>query len=269
LEDSALALGVSPDGSTVFVTGDSCKDYPCGDSDYATVAYGALAGNQLWASRYDGPADVNSLDDTSAIGVTPDGSTVIVTGSSIGSTNDYDYATVAYAAAGGGQLWVRRYDGPASGDDNAHGLGVSPDGLRAFVTGASGGGGSGYSYLDYATIAYDVYTGAQVWVKRYDGAGHGEDQATALGVSASGPTVLVTGYSDTGFGTDLYDYATVAYDASTGTKLWAKRYNGPGNGADQAHALAMASGGSTVFVTGTSLGSSSGFDYATVAYSVI
>jgi len=31
----------------------------------------------------------------------------------------------------------------------------------------------------------------------------------------------------------------VAYEASTGVKLWAKRYNGPGNGDDQAYSVAV------------------------------
>lgn len=52
------------------------------------------------------------------------------------------YATVAYAAATGRQLWVRHYGGP---DAVASSVQVSPGGRRVFVTGLSG---------NYATIAY-------------------------------------------------------------------------------------------------------------------
>src|ERR1022692_4015907 len=83
--------------------------------------------------------------------------------------------------------------------------------------------------------------GAQLWVQRYRGPGNGEDQASAVAVSPGGARVYVTG-SSLGAGSG-YDYATVAYSAATGARLWAARYNGPGNREDQASAVAVSPGG--------------------------
>jgi hypothetical protein len=60
-------------------------------------------------------------------------------------------------------------------------------------------------------------------------------------VSPDGSTVFVTGYS--GVGTEV-DYATVAYDAGTGTPRWVARYNGTGNSIDQPNAIAVSASAS-------------------------
>jgi outer membrane protein assembly factor BamB len=127
---------------------------------------------------------------------------------SVGSTGFSDYATVAYSASTGTQLWVMRYSGPGNGWDTAYALGVSPDGSTVLVTGSSAGS-TGSS--DYATVAYDASTGTQLWVMRYD-PGNRIDTATALGVSADGSMVFVTG-SSTG-STGFSDYATMAYSTT-------------------------------------------------------
>jgi hypothetical protein len=83
---------VSPDSSTVFVTGSTGS----GASDYATVAYDAIGGYQLWVRTYNGPG--NGTDGgATAIGVSPDGSAVFVTGESYSTTSQDDYATLAYS----------------------------------------------------------------------------------------------------------------------------------------------------------------------------
>ena len=146
-DDTPFALGVSPDGSKLFVTGTSAGSGS--DFDYATVAYDAPTGTQLWVRRYNGPA--NADDGAKAVGVSPDGSRVFVTGYSYMS--NYDFLTVAYNDATGTQLWVRRENGPANGYDSGSALGVSPDGSRVFVTGASEGLTSSYDYL---TVAYST-----------------------------------------------------------------------------------------------------------------
>jgi len=257
----AFKVAVSPDGSKVFVTGlsDGVIRPHVEISDYATVAYDAATGAQLWAARYDGAADLNDI--AVDLGVSPDGSKVFVTGFSESSTNGLtDYATVAYDAATGAQLWATRYNGPANGADSATSLAVSPDGSKVFVTGYSTT--SVGDNADYVTLAYDTSTGDKVWLKRYERPGW--DSPSSIAVSRDGSDVFVTGYS-TG-STSSYDYATVAYDAATGAKRWAIRYNGPANRDDQAYALGVSPDGSKVFVTGRSEGSTSGSDYATVAY---
>ena len=75
--------------------------------------------------------------------------------------------------------------------------------------------------------------------------------------------VYVTGYS-IGLGSSA-DYATIKY-GSKGEVVWAKRYNGPGNGSDTPSALALDAQGN-VYVTGYSVGLSSLYDYATIEYS--
>jgi hypothetical protein len=53
--------------------------------------------------------------------------------------------------------------------------------------------------------------------------------------------------------------------ATPGAPLWVKRYNGPAGGQDAAAAVRVSPDGSKVFVTGTSVGTTTGNDYATVA----
>jgi hypothetical protein len=69
------------------------------------------------------------------------------------------------------------------GLDVAHALAVSPGERIVFVTGASGGAGTG---LDFVTIAYDAITGTQLWLSRYNGPGNRTDSARSVAVSPDG-----------------------------------------------------------------------------------
>ncbi|HLQ62831.1 MAG TPA: hypothetical protein VK131_13300, partial [Candidatus Acidoferrales bacterium] len=112
-----------------------------------------VPGAQLWVRRYDGPGNSLGSDDAArSVAVSPGGGTVFVTGYSQGTTSD-EYATVAYDAATSAQLWVSRYDGPASLGAEANSVAVSPGGGAVFVTGSSDGGSNGE---DYATVAYNA-----------------------------------------------------------------------------------------------------------------
>jgi outer membrane protein assembly factor BamB len=239
ISTTARSVAVSPDGKTVFVTGQS------GGTDFkvaATVAYNAATGAQLWVKRYNsGPGGVTGA---SSLAVSPTGAMVYVTGTSFSSTKNYNYATIAYNAATGAQVWVQRYVDPAKGGDQAHSVAVSPTGKMVFVTGQSYG--SSTAGVDYVTVAYNAATGAQVWVQRYVGPGHGGDDAYSVAVSPTGGTVYVTGQS--GGANSTFDYATVAYNAATGAQVWVQRYANASS-VPAAYSMAVSPTG-TVFVTG-------------------
>ena len=255
LVDEANSVAVSPDGATVFVTGQSGGT---GGFDYATVAYNATTGAQLWLQRYHGPGN-GSDSVANSVAVSPSGGTVFVTGYS--SDVWYAIVTIAYNATTGAQLWVQQYNGPFS--SYASSVAVSPDGATVVVTGES--------YIaaqqgpTYVTIAYNATTGAQLWLKRYNGPGSSND-ASAVAISPDGATVYVTGQSLGPHGRN-WDYATIAYNATTGAQQWLKRYNGPGHRTDEANSIAVSPAGDRVFVTGGSTGATTGMDYATIAYS--
>jgi PQQ-like domain len=255
LTDVAYGIAVSPEGTRVFVTGRSDGL----TEDFATVAYDAVMGTQLWVRRFDTPLHRDDFAD--AIAVSPDGSKVFVTGE-FGPSFKANYGTVAYGASDGHLLWVNYYDGPGHVQDHASSIAASPDGSKVLVTGWSyGTKDTGY---DYATVAYDAESGAQLFVSRYDAAG-GSDNAYAVTITPDGSNVLVTGSSFGGAST-YADYGTVAYDAATGGELWSNHYSGPGVSLDIAYAVGSSPDGGTVFVTGSSQAASSGLDYATVAY---
>jgi DNA-binding beta-propeller fold protein YncE len=263
--DAAVAVavnpGISPGHNTVFVTGSSgCL----GLEDYATVAYDATTGVELWARRYDGPT--HDPDEAFALALSPDGTKVFVTGRSFGQIGEgRDFATVAYSATDGQVLWVSRYDGPAHGEeesnDEAYSIAVSTDGKKVFVTGSSGGMGSD---SDYATIAYKVADGTELWVRRYNGPGNSADFPQALVLSPDGRRVFVTGYSYSA--NSFSDYATIAYDAATGLRVWLRRYDDPISGFDFAYALALSPDGTKLFVTGSCDEIDTGTDFVTLAY---
>jgi hypothetical protein len=81
---------------------------------------------------------------------------------------------------------------------------VSPSGKTVYVTGISAG--------DFATVGLNAVTGAQLWVKRYAGAGIAAlpGGGLSMAVNRTTGTVFVAGYA-VWKNTSGYDYTTIAY----------------------------------------------------------
>ncbi len=267
--DSARAMALDAAGN-VYVTG-YCYSDNITYEDYATIKYDA-AGNQLWVSRYIGPArsPYSAYDRAEAIAVDASGH-VYVTGYSDGGGTGYDYLTIEYDAQGNEQ-WVARYNGTSNTWDYARAIAVNASG-HVYVTGYSQNLVTGQ---DYTTLKYDG-NGRQLWAATFDGGAYYNDCASDLKLDRKG-NIYVTGYR---YGyRSQYDYATAKYDAA-GNELWVMTYDGPSepqggattaspgetdNDNDYAYAMAL-DGRGNVYITGKSFGNGSRYDYATVKYS--
>lgn len=308
--DVPVDIAVSPTGDRVFATGWSWKGgtEPPGkrpwnkvDLDWLTVAFDQASGQQLWTARMDSGAGKTALDAVMAVEVSPDGSTVYVTGGQgLRNPNDGDMVTAAYNAATGASVWTAVHDGPQSALDVATGMTLSGDGATVYVTGLRNsrwpvpdGAPLGESLL----VAYDARSGRQLWlttgpdwfmsavtvspdgsqlvtvnvgggVRAYDaatgielwaetfGRGVGDDLVAApVGVAVSAAGVYVSGsrlYKHPTHG-NFGEFLTVAYAPDTGERLWAQTY-GPDAGYNFATGLALAPDGSRVYVTGATAG---------------
>lgn len=212
--DGADAIVAS--AHSVFVTGTVVGD---GGLRYGTVALDAKTGERHWSATYAGAP--GGWTTPNAIAVDPRGRRVFVTGGSdnaeSSSDEAQDYATVAYDARDGSELWAARYDGPALGKDVAYGVAVTPDGDTVVVTGLSDTGPKEAApngpWWDAATIAYEAGSGEQDWIARYNGPLQQADTGYALALSPSGDAAYVAG---AGQGAVSTDYLTLAYALDSG-----------------------------------------------------
>jgi hypothetical protein len=249
--DYAVAVATDASGD-VYVGGNSGSPYTF-RWDFVTAKLSSATGETLWVRRLDGP--LNDDDEVKAMTLDRDGN-VYVTGGMTNSGTSVDFTTVKYSS--NGELrWVASYNGPANGVDWANAIAVDFSG-NVYVTGYSQDTANDF---DYATVKYNP-GGGQEWVARYDGPGHGFDEARAIAVTSDGGRVVVTGTS-TGDGTRS-DYATVIYDGS-GNQSNVYRYDGPLSRLDEAAAIVL-DGIGGVCVTGGSEGSGTLTDYATLRY---
>jgi hypothetical protein len=203
-------------------------------------------GHVIWTRAYN--AKPSGSDVGESVVVTPSGSEVVVTGLS---------TTVAYDPASGATDWKV----PAPTDSRNF---AAASASSAFIARSTFGASS----EDFVIDALDPATGSAQWASLYDTPDATDDYVGALTVSADGSTVFVSGESQYQNATDG-DITTVAFDADTGVRLWARRYDGPGTGYDYERPFAMdaSSDAGLVVVTGESVSLAGSAVFVTIAYS--
>jgi hypothetical protein len=250
--DSAQGLAVSDDGSTVYVGGQTYSEAT--DEDYLAAAFDAGDGEELWTATYDGPG--HGFD--RGAGVVLADHLLVVSGRSAGADGDDDIATVAFDTReddAGEIRWATRYDGPG-GNDEALAIDTDADGSRIVIAGTS----VRTAAPDPFVAAYDGETGAELWTARYNDAGVAVGMAFDVAITPDGQRVVAAGYSQR---SDGKGPTTLAYDASTGQRLWVA------NLLEGSHfAVTTSPDGSRAYVTGGAYTPRKWNMHRTVSYSL-
>jgi uncharacterized delta-60 repeat protein len=251
--DAGKAIARDTAGN-IYITG-TTRTNSVNNQDVITIKYNA-AGVQQWFIRFNGPGSV--YDEGTDIAVNDTGG-IFVCGyvrALVGVTN-YDYITLAYSTSGA-LLWQQSVNGAGNENDRANSIAITPFGKIA-VTGRTLG--TGATVEDCTTILYDAVTGAQLWIKTFDGAAVNYDEGRKV-ISDSLGNVFVTGYAFTTGQSN--NYLLLEYD-STGNEMLRERWNGSGNNSDQAYSIGIDTLGN-VYLGGMSRGAGTGEDFAVVKF---
>ncbi|MEO0077181.1 MAG: SBBP repeat-containing protein, partial [candidate division WOR-3 bacterium] len=249
--DRANAIVVDNNGN-VYVTGMSYIS-AANSYDWLTVKYDGN-GNLIWVKTYNGSG--NADDEPKAIALDNTGN-VYITGYTLSYDNWYDFTTIKYNKLNGDTIWVRHYDGPVNGYDQAVGIAIDNQN-NIYVTGKSDGPDN---CLDYATIKYSS-NGTVEWVRRYSYAINNNDEPSSITIDNYG-NIYVTGLSTISYYNNA-DCATIKYYPN-GDTAWVRRYNGTANDWDEAKDIAVDNYGN-VYITGFTYSRPDQKSYLTIKY---
>jgi outer membrane protein assembly factor BamB len=210
----STSIGLSPDGSTVFVAGTAHNLSTSQHPQLFTAAFNAATGAQAWADPSKPKRPGSSLN---GLTVDPSGSAVFVAEGIQGAGNINYQVTAALNPATGATLWhqvVHATSGTSTWTGaTPYALTASPSGATVYVTGdETMKPPSGLRpLLGYLTIAYNAATGHTRWTAVYQH--RSEDIPNAIRVSPDGSRIFVTGvtaraYPEEWSGNDI---ETVAY----------------------------------------------------------
>ena len=172
-------------------------DGPTG-ADFLTIRY-APAGNMAWVQTWDSPD--HGEDHANGLAVVGNDN-YVVTGTTSPRNGTDSLVTVMYDAYGD-ELWTARYAHEAGGNTTGAAVGADDSG-NVYVAGACVAP-SGDD--DYIALKYDN-AGARQWRITFNGAGNGDDEATALAVQGRN-RIYTAGTSEGILGNT--DFAVVRY----------------------------------------------------------
>jgi hypothetical protein len=248
---------VLDESGSVYVTGTSSDNGVFFQAGF-TVKYDTT-GREVWRDvEADRTKTFNSFSNN-AIALDAVGNVLVAGEGSAFDDSSSPHPGIEYVikyTSGGKRLWTETYQTPNAAGDVAQAIVADANG-NSYVTGWTA---FPSGQFDFSTLKIDA-TGHLKWVRRFNGTGTGRDFGMALALNGEAD-VYVTGSSTSPNGSGQ-DYATLKYE-SDGTPLWSIRYNGPGKGDDTPNGIVLA--GSAVVVTGSSEGSATSQDWATVAY---
>jgi len=233
---NAMALD---DTVNVYITGYTENNNPV-QSGYCTIKY-SPSGSRLWVANYYS----NNTGGRYAYAIALDKfSNVYVTGFSYENGDLLDYCTVKYNS-NGVQQWVKTYDGPVHGEDEAQKIVVDNAG-NIYVSGYSRIAGT----FVITTIKYSPL-GDVLWTRSY-GAGVPVPSVNGIAVDDSCNIYIACAYNSA---------LIIKYDSS-GTQIWAQLY---GNGVALANSIAIDKF-HNVYIAGLYVNSNNKYDFLTIKY---
>lgn len=200
------------------------------------------SGTLVWNYAYNGVGD--NGDNAHAI-IRDNANNIYLAGYTFGYEEDRNFLVMKIGASGT-MHWAKTINGSSNAQsvDDAIALAIDNTG-NIYATGFVKNSGTGYDIM----LAKYSPLGDSLWSRQYNYATANEtDKAVAIAIDASN-NVYISGRSDQD-ATDVSndDIITLKYN-STGTLVWEKRYNGTGNGLDNAKSIQISTAGN-IYVAG-------------------
>lgn len=244
--DEAYSVAAGTD-SNLYAAGLSVGSGTYGDF---TVVSLTPSGTERWVYSYNGSDNWTDIAYSAAVGVD---SNVYAAGYSAESGTGNDFTVISLTPSGG-ERWVYSYNGPANGPDLAKSIVMGADG-NLYAAGLSWGSGTS---LDFAVISL-TSSGGERWVYRYDGPANWLDLANWIATGADS-NVYAAGVS---YGMTGDDFTIISL-TSQGGERWVYRYNGPGDGWDEAYSVGMGTD-DNIYAAGRSTGSGTSYDFTVIS----
>jgi outer membrane protein assembly factor BamB len=246
-------VAVSPSGTLAVSVGEAAYPHPerVISGEVVLTARQPRTGRRLWQSRYRDPGG----GPYTPRAVVVSDAAVFVAGEGLLPRRVF---AAAFDPHTGAPRWVSHEGtpaGPAGGPTRAVSAVATPDGRRLFV--------SGFDVVDppwvgWVTVAYDGATGALLWRARFPGTGSSAAEPKEVVLHPDGHLLYVTGWSrEPGVSGESFDFATVAYDTTTGKPVWTGGYRSafagfPVDSDDLGWSVDLSPDGRRLFVAGYS-----------------